>query len=115
MYWLITRAEDGAPARLATGPGEETLPVFGFEEEAGMFLKFGMPDGDEHRLRTATSEELLSILTGPREFLRWVVLDPLPGVFSRVSPSRIGREKFVFFLMSDRVRDQLAGGHKRGA
>jgi hypothetical protein len=86
MYWLITRAEDGAPARLATGPGEETLPVFGFEEEAGMFLKFGMPDGDEHRLRATTSEELLSILTGPREFLRWVVLDPSPASFRGSRP-----------------------------
>ncbi len=95
------------PAQYTTILGGEALPIFGFEEEAEMFLKFaGM--GGARRIRLTTTGELLSILSGPCKSLRWVVFDPLPGIVAKpisVGSSRMERERFMAFLMSGRIRE----------
>lgn len=97
-YWLVTRADDGAPALLAGGAGEETLPVFGFREEAEMFLEIEGLRGGDRRLRGTDGAELLSILSDPCGVPAWISLDPLPGFFARPGFSRMERERFVAFL-----------------
>jgi hypothetical protein len=76
--------------------GEEALPVFSFEDEARMFLKFGALDGG-WRVRVTTVGELVSVLFGPCAGVGWVVLDPLPPPFaeSLMDPAGMGRDAFM--------------------
>jgi hypothetical protein len=78
-FWLIVKGEAGLLDVLRTNlaTGEEALPVFSFEDEAGMFLELGALDG--WRVRITTAGELISVLFGPCAGVRRVVLDPLPG------------------------------------
>jgi hypothetical protein len=77
-WWLI--AKDGEPG---TEPlaierrGERVLPVFGFREEAQMFLRLGAL-GDGWRVTETGGGELVSALGGPRAKFKKVALDPLP-------------------------------------
>ena len=76
-YWLVARARNGQTdvlvAHLASGP--TVLPVFGFEEEAGLFAGF---EEEIWQVRETTLGELVSILHGPCADVERVVLDPLP-------------------------------------
>ena len=81
--WLIARYRTGGMEVLRTSlpGGEEALPVFSFEDEAGMFLDLrALRDG--WRVRETTAGELTSVLFGAGVDL--VVLDPLPGPFADV-------------------------------
>lgn len=102
-YWLITPGDGGNLQPTITGcDSDKTLPVFGFEEEAEMFLEFA-GFGDGRRIRRTTAGELLFILLGPCKELRWASFDPLPGIFakSKVDPSRMERERFMAFLTGE--------------
>ena len=65
-YWLIAKNENGRVEVLTVdlGEGEQALPVFGYEEEAEMFLCLGGA-GDGWRARESTPGELVSVLDGP--------------------------------------------------
>lgn len=102
-YWLITHSGDGGPEPITNGCGsDKTLPVFGFEEEAEMFLKFASLE-DGLRIRRATTGELLSVLLGPCKDTGWVSFDPLPGAFAepKSDPSRMERGRFMAFLTGE--------------
>jgi hypothetical protein len=79
-FWLIARHRTGGleVLRITLASGEEALPVFGFEEGAGMFLAVVAPSQD-WRARVTTAGELVSVLFGPCAGVGRVVLDPLPG------------------------------------
>jgi hypothetical protein len=96
--WLIANHDNGRMAVLTLGPGrdEEVLPVFSFEEEAEIFLRFEMPETG-WRARKTTAGELVSLLCGLCAGVRKVVLDPLPVVdggmlFDLAGP---GKEDFL--------------------
>jgi hypothetical protein len=78
-FWLIVKYRTGGMEvlRIKLASGEETLPVFSFEDEARMFFELGTSDG--WRVRETAAGELISILFGPCAGVRWVALDPLPG------------------------------------
>jgi hypothetical protein len=57
--------------------GGRILPVFGFEEEAELFLRLGTLGGG-WRARETSSGELVSVLCGPCARVEKVALDPLP-------------------------------------
>lgn len=58
----------------------EALPVFGFEQEATIFLRLGTL-GAGWRVRETSTGELLSFLYGPCGGVERVALDPLPQMF----------------------------------
>ncbi len=97
-YWLITRYE-GHRMEVFTadldGAGE-ALPVFGFEQEAAMFLRLGTL-GTGWRARETSAGELLSFLYGPCSGIERVALDPLPQIFDGVvtRPGCVNRKQFV--------------------
>lgn len=82
-HWLITRHKISQLEALTIGSedDEQALPVFSFEEEAQMFLRFwaGAASGD-WKVRETSVGELASMLYGPCEGVSKVALDPLPEV-----------------------------------
>jgi hypothetical protein len=99
-YWLIMRRAGGRVEALttrATGPGE-ALPVFGFEEEAQMFIHLAAL-GAAWRARRTAAGEIVSLLYGPCSSVAGVVLDPVPGFGSDVPfHTSFGGREFVAFL-----------------
>ncbi len=82
-HWLITKYDHSKMNALTInlGGGCEALAVFGFEEEAEMFLHFRRAALEEGwRVRQTSAGELVSVLYGPCSTTKKVVLDPLPGV-----------------------------------
>ncbi len=104
VWWTIVKSGDG-PVEMLTIDcgGEEVLPVFGHEEEAGLFLGLGTP-GDGWRARESGAGELVSMLYGPYAGLERVVLDPLPEKVAErtVGLVRLDRERFVHLLLTTR-------------
>ncbi len=82
-FWLIAKLiakyQSGRMEVLRTilASGEESLPVFGFEDEARMFRELGVSNG--WRVRETAAGELTLVLFGPFEGVGWVALDPPPG------------------------------------
>ena len=82
-YWTITR-EGSSHSEVSTidpdGFGE-SLVVFGFEEEAWLFLSLGEM-GEGWQARETTAGELVSMIYGPFASINRVVIDPLPGAIA---------------------------------
>lgn len=82
-YWMIANHRFGKIEMMTEDPNGrgEALPVFRFQEEAGMFLWFrGVEDGWE--VRETTAGELVSVLYGPCTHVGRVILDPLPEIWA---------------------------------
>ena len=115
-YWLIVKYEvsrmDVLTAHLVSG--EEVLPVFSFEEEAGMFFEYRAL-GDRWQVRETSAGELISVLFGPCASAERVALDPLPelDIETLVYLASMRREGFVEFLMSK--QGLWASTYKRGS
>lgn len=104
--WLIARHRTRRMEVLRTvlASGEEALPVFGFEEEARMFLDLGASGG--WRVRETTAGELTSVLCGPCATVDRVALDPIPRTGPHAEGlnllSSMEREAFVGLLLDTR-------------
>ena len=102
-FWLIVKHRTGGMEALRTtlASGEEALAVFGFEEEAGMFLEIGASGGG-WRVRETTPGELISVLYGPCAGVGRVALDPLPRPIAQASSDLVSmkREAFVEWCSS---------------
>jgi hypothetical protein len=100
VYRLIVERESGPPKLLTVelGDGGRALPVFTWEEEARLFLRFGRFAKDGWRIVECTPEQLAVMLAqDDLAHVGFVALDPLPepvwsGMIRLVS---IEREKFV--------------------
>jgi hypothetical protein len=101
-FWLIVKYRTGGMEvlRIKLASGEETLPVFSFEDEARMFFELGTSDG--WRVRQTAAGELISILFGPCAGVRWVALDPLPGPDAAALADLVSmrREAFMASLLN---------------
>ena len=101
-FWLIVKYRTGGMEvlRIKLASGEETLPVFSFEDEARMYFGLGTSDG--WRVRETAAGELISILFGPCAGVRWVALDPLPGPDAAALADlvAVGREAFMASLLN---------------
>jgi hypothetical protein len=88
-HWLIVKDLISGMDVLTVdlGNGGEAPAVFGFEEEARMFLDLGLkPPGEGWRTRQTSAGEMVSVLYGFCSGAKWVALDPLPGVLGREKP-----------------------------
>ena len=103
-YWLIAKdAKDGF-GRPASQPDlltvdldgtGQALPVFGFEEEAEMFLWLQTTE-DGREVRETTPGQLVSILYGPCADVGRVMLDPLPEIGARMQNGLLGMDRNDF-------------------
>lgn len=99
-YWLIAkRGVVWTEVLTMRVGGEKALAVFGFEEEAGLFLLFE-DAGPGWRVRKTAAEEVVHVLFGPRAGARRVVLDPLPAALGDEANllASLGREEFARVL-----------------
>jgi hypothetical protein len=99
-WWLIAKTEYGRVEFLTMAhdeDGGETLPVFGYEEEAEMFLHLGGYGDDGWRARESSTGEIVSVLCGPCSGTESVVLDPLPEMVDdgTLALVRLRRESFL--------------------
>ncbi len=81
---------------LSDGKGE-ALPIFGFEEEARMYLRLLGEEGD-WGIREITVEELAPLLRGPYGSVGKVALDPVPAGVNSSGPLDVAwpsRERFL--------------------
>jgi hypothetical protein len=110
--WLIARhttcGMDVFTTRLC---GEsKALVVFGFQEEAAMFLDLrlgGFEDG--WKVRQTSVGELVSILYGPCADTQEVVLDPVPEIHGEAlgDPLSMPRNDFLGYLLRREVPSNL--------
>jgi len=107
-YWVIAKdSKDGfgQPDLLTVDPdgAGEALPVFSFEEEAGMFLWLQRRENGRE-VRETTPGQLVSILYGPCADVGRVILDPLPEIGARMQIGLLGmdRRDFVESVMGAR-------------
>ena len=104
-WWLIAKTEKGRVEFLTTTArdedGGETLPVFGHEEEAEMFLHLGGYGDDGWSARESSIGEIVSVLCGPCSGVEGVSLDPLPGMVADGTLCLVwlGRERFLDQLL----------------
>ena len=94
-YWIIVGAGDGGtePYTWSAGRGE-TLPVFGFEDEALMYLWCeGLAGG--WRVRESSAGELISLLFTLCSHVTRVALDPLPKTLDGNKPRALTPGRFV--------------------
>lgn len=97
-YWLISGGPEPGGVFVLNHDGfEKSLPVFGFREEAEMFLRLGGRDGDGWHARESEAGELTSLLGGPCADVESVALDPLPEILEdgAVGLVRVRRERFL--------------------
>jgi hypothetical protein len=105
-WWLIAKTEGGGVEFLTTTTrdedGEETLPIFGYEEEAKMFLHMGGYGDDGWSARESSSSEIISVLCGPCSGAEGVALDPLPVMVAdgTLCLDWLGRERFLGWLLA---------------
>jgi hypothetical protein len=98
-YWLIVNYAGHEMEALTAdldGLGE-TLPVFGFEEEAEMFTFLSSLETC-WTIRETSTGELLSILYGLCRSVDRVALDPLPQQGARNTSGFVSRGHFVRLL-----------------
>ena len=105
-YWLLVGGGDFTPEVLTTTPegGQRALVVFGFRQEAEMYLRLEPEVGERGwRLRQSDAGEVLSVLWGLCKDVGYVALDPLPrGLSQRLpgcSETVMSRQEFMHFLM----------------
>lgn len=103
--WLLAKVEAGRMSIMITGlsGGRTALPVFSFEDEAGMFRELAAPRAG-WRVRETAAGELVSVLLGPCAGVSRIFLDPLPGPDGGVPTDLAGlvemdREAFVALLL----------------
>jgi hypothetical protein len=114
-YWLIARPYytgiEPLTLTIGTHEGEEeVLPVFGYHEEAEMFLHLGSAQGEAGvarmddagwGVRQCERGELLSLLRGLCAGIKEVALDPLPQMIREMTVGRVSvlRERFIRLIM----------------
>lgn len=114
-YWLIV-GQDGT-RRVLTLHSRlrgEIMPVFGSEEDAGMFLTPLGAFGGGFTPKPIVAEDLASLLWDPLSSVGTVALDPTPGVDTAAVLDLIStdRESFVEYLTEERA---TAGAWPGGA
>jgi hypothetical protein len=105
-HWLIVKDRiSGMDVLTVDLGGEDALAVFGFEEEAQMFLELRpTASGEGWRARRTSAGELVSVLYGPCSGARRVALDPLPGVLDggkSIGLLAIERKGFLRMVLGD--------------
>jgi hypothetical protein len=80
-WWMISREGAGGVEPLALGhPSTRALALFGFAEEAELYLCLAGIESDGWGVRESGPGEVASMLFGPCAGVKLVALDPLPGM-----------------------------------
>lgn len=107
-YWLIEKNANGPMELLIfeLASGADVLPVFGFREEAELFLELG--SCKDWRIRESRAGEIISVLYGPCADVEGVALDPLPEMVAEKTVGLVclSRQRFV-----DRITDRERPPH----
>ena len=103
VFWVIVKKGVGWDEALTVNleTGKEALAVFGFEDEARMFLFLGTL-GAGWQLKETTAGELTSMLLGPWAGIGFVSLDPLPELVYKgmVGLVSLRKEQFMDGLIN---------------
>ena len=105
-YWLIVGGEGARKTlTLHSGLRGEILPVFGSEEDAGVFLMPLGAFGGGFAARPIAAEDLASLLRGPLSSVGTVALDPAPGMDTAATLDLVStdRQSFAEDLTDGRV------------
>lgn len=100
-YWLVEERGRVRPevvvSRLADG--RRVLPVFGFEEEAGIFVRLAARE--DRSVRQTGTDELVSLFRGPFVDIELVALDPLSDAEADMLNGSVSltRREFLDFLV----------------
>ena len=105
-HWLITKHLTSRMDVFTTqmGGDQKALAVFGYEEEAQMFLDLRLAGSkDGWKVRRTSVGELVSVLYGPCSDTKKVVLDPVPEVGRGVPVDLLSmhRTDFLRFLLGE--------------
>jgi hypothetical protein len=105
-HWLITKYDHSKMNALTIrlSGDREALAIFGFEEEAEMFLHFrGAALEDGWSVRQTSVGELVSVLYGPCANAKKVVMDPAPEVGKKelVGTPSMHRNDFLRALLGE--------------
>ncbi len=93
-WWMISREGAGGVEPLTLGyPGRRALALFGFAEEAELYLRLAGIESDGWEVRESGPGEVASMLFGPCAGVKLVALDPLPGMAPDVEPGSVCTEK----------------------
>jgi hypothetical protein len=98
--WIITRYQNNWIDALTMDSHVEGsfLAVFSFEEEAEAFLRLlGDKEKQGWECEPTTKEGLVSVLLGPCEDVKGVVLDPLPLLLGRELLPLVSVKRELFF------------------
>ncbi|ABG04768.1 hypothetical protein Rxyl_1809 [Rubrobacter xylanophilus DSM 9941] len=107
-YLIARRDAEGADVLVLRFPdGQTALPVFGLEEEAGMFLWLETA-GEGWRVAEVSEADLVALLRGSCASVRWIVR-PFAGGAGR-APSTVDREVFLRALLEERSRRGAGAG-----
>ena len=96
-FWVLARDGDVDLMTLSDGSGGEALPVFGFEQEAKLYLRLLGREG-EWGLQETTVGKLAPLLRGPLSGVGMVALDPVPEGVNSSGPLDVAwpsREDFL--------------------
>ena len=75
------------------------LPVFSAGWAARGY-QFAEAPGGGWYVRSRTPEELVSLLVGPCSDVKWVMLDPRPGRYTKEVSNLMPQENFVDYLLA---------------
>lgn len=109
-WWMISREGGGRVEPLTLGhPGGQALALFGFAEEAALYLRLAGLEGDGWRVRESGPGEVASVLLDPCAGAKRVALDPLPetaaeGALDLVS---LDKKRFLALLLGENAPDRL--------
>lgn len=100
--WVLTRDGDADLVTLRDRKGAEALPVFGFEDEARMYVLL-LGRGAEWGIRETTAGELAPLLRGPYSGVERIALDPVPTGVDCSGPLDVAWPNREDFLHAFRV------------
>ena len=110
--FLIARegAKDADVLVLRLPGGQTALPVFGLEEEAGMFLWLETA-GEGWHVAEISEADLAALLRESCASVRWIVR-PFASGDGEKGPATVDREYFLRKMVGERSRRAEWAGHK---
>jgi hypothetical protein len=114
-WWMISREGARGVEPLTLGrPGRRALALFGFAEEAALYLHLADLETDGWGVRESGPGEVASMLFGPCAGVNLVALDPLPvGVEETLDSVCTEKRRFLASLLGAGTSDQRPTGSRR--
>ena len=111
-WWMISREGARGVEPLTLGrPGRRALALFGFAEEAALYLHLANLENDGWWVRESGPGEVASMLFGPCAGVNLVALDPLPvAVDGTLESICMDKRRFLARLMGAGTSDKRPTG-----